>query len=384
MKILVFAHRLEVGGTQVNAIELSAMLRVRHGHDVVLFATPGPMLEYANEKRLRFIAAPDASVHPSFARGRALRQAIRQERPDVIHAWDWPQCLDAYYSTRVPTLVTDMSMVTSRFLPKALPTTFGTPELVDRARVNGRRPVLLLPPVDIHKNAPGAEDPERFKKQYGINGADFTLVTVSRLTDWMKGESLRRTIAAVSDLGKRFPLRFVVVGDGPARTDLERLARQTNQALMRHAVVLTGAMVDPRPAYAAADVVVGMGGSALRGMAFAKAVIVVGERNFAEIFNQDTAERFYYRGIYGLGDGAPGNYPLTASIELLANHPDLTSSIGAFSRDFVLKHFSLEAVTDALDGYFRNAVSASLPFHVRAKDEFRTGAILLARRLVKR
>ena len=223
----------------------------------------------------------------------------------MIHAWDWPQCLDAYYSTRVPTLVTDMSMVTSRFLPKALLTTFGTPELVDRARVNGRRPVLLLPPVDIHKNAPGAEDPERFKKQYGINGADFTLVTVSRLTDWMKAESLRRTIAAVSDLGKRFPLRFVVVGDGPARTDLERLARQTNQALMRHAVVLTGAMVDPRPAYAAADVVVGMGGSALRGMAFAKAVIVVGERNFAEIFNQDTAERFYYRGIDGLGDGAP-------------------------------------------------------------------------------
>ena len=81
MKILVFAHRLEVGGTQVNAIELSAMLRVRHGHDVVLFATPGPMLEYANEKRLRFIPAPDASVHPSFARRRALRQAIRQERP---------------------------------------------------------------------------------------------------------------------------------------------------------------------------------------------------------------------------------------------------------------------------------------------------------------
>ncbi len=71
-------------------------------------------------------------------------------------------------------------------------------------------------------------------------------------------------------------------------------------------MVLTGAMVDPRPAYAAADVVVGMGGSALRGMAFGKAVIVVGERNFAEIFDPDTAERFYDRGIYGLGDGRAG------------------------------------------------------------------------------
>ena len=68
--------------------------------------------------------------------------------------------------------------------------------------------------------------------------------------------------------------------------------------------MLIGAMVDPRPAYAAADVVVGMGGSALRGMAFAKPVIVVGEKNFAEVFDQDTAQGFYDRGIYGLGDGS--------------------------------------------------------------------------------
>src|SRR5215467_3327752 len=40
MKILVFAHSMEVGGSQTNAIELSATLRDTYGHDVVLFATP--------------------------------------------------------------------------------------------------------------------------------------------------------------------------------------------------------------------------------------------------------------------------------------------------------------------------------------------------------
>ena len=83
VKILVFAHRLEVGGTQVNAIELSATLRDRHGHDVVLVATPGPMLAVAQEKKLRYIPAPDASVHPSLARGRALRRAILIRRSGV-------------------------------------------------------------------------------------------------------------------------------------------------------------------------------------------------------------------------------------------------------------------------------------------------------------
>ena len=47
MKILVFSHELEIGGTQTNAIELSAALRDRFGHDVALFA--GPKVEYVRE-----------------------------------------------------------------------------------------------------------------------------------------------------------------------------------------------------------------------------------------------------------------------------------------------------------------------------------------------
>ena len=46
MKILVFAHHLEIGGTQVNAIEISAALRDLHGHDVVLFATDFAMSSF--------------------------------------------------------------------------------------------------------------------------------------------------------------------------------------------------------------------------------------------------------------------------------------------------------------------------------------------------
>jgi len=51
-------------------------------------------------------------------------------------------------------IVTHMMMSLTRLLPKELPTTFGTPELVDQARAAGRRRVeLVLPPVDVHLNA---------------------------------------------------------------------------------------------------------------------------------------------------------------------------------------------------------------------------------------
>ena len=115
----------------------------------------------------------------------------------------------------------------TRLLPKALPTTFGTPQLVDLAKAAGRRKVeLLLPPVDVHLNAPGAVDPQPFRKRYGIEYGAMTLVTVSRLSDWVKSESLIRTLGVVRTLGRDLPLRFVIVG-------MERYGPNSNGWRMR-------------------------------------------------------------------------------------------------------------------------------------------------------
>ena len=350
MKILVFAHQLEVGGTQTNAIELAAALRDLHGHDVVIFATPGPMSKLIEKKSLRYVPAPDAFVHPSPSRVRALRGVVRQERPDLIHAWDWWQCLDTYYLEhalmRIPMIVSDMMMTLTRILPKSPFTTFGTPELVDQAKAAGRRRAeLLLPPVDVHWNAPDAAAGRDFRERHGIAEGDITLVTVSRLEHDMKAESLYRTIAAVRALGREFPLRFVVVGDGRARAEVERRASETNADLGRPAVVLAGPLLDPRPAYAAADVFIGMGGSALKAMAFAKPVIIVGEQGFSKPFTSETAEFFYYRGMFGRGDGSPGNEAHVSDIRRLVSRRNELAALGQFAQQFVHRHYSMEAVS---------------------------------------
>ncbi|MET0528056.1 MAG: glycosyltransferase, partial [Microvirga sp.] len=305
---------------------------------------------------------------------------------DLVHTWDWPQCLDAFFGlflhNRTPLLATSMSMVVDRILPKSIPTTFGTPELLKKAVLSGRRRShLLLPPVDVGHNSFDPEGAKLFRMTYGIMDGELLLVTVSRLVSWMKSESIRRTIQAVRILGKDMPISFAIVGSGDSFAELERLAVETNAHLGRSAVVMTGALLDPRPAYSAADIVVGMGSSALRGMAIGKPVVVVGERGFSAPFGGDTAELFYYQGMYGLGDGEHSADRLASDVRMLAASADQLPALGDFGRQFVLQHFSLGAISENLNRYCSLAVNAPPRTPELVLDGIRTAAVLAAHRV---
>lgn len=388
MKILIFAYDLVVAGVTVNAIELAAALRDRHGHDVTLFAAPGPMLGLVEQHRLKYIPAPSAFLHthPSVHRVRALRDVVRAERPDIIHAWDWAQCIDAYYVEhlvmRVPMLVTDMSVFPQRLLPRHLPTTFNAPEIVDQAKRAGwRRAEVLLAPVDVGQNAPDALDPEPFRERYGLGPEAMNLVIVSRLDSDLKGEGLFCSVDAVRMLGQTLPLRLVLVGDGDARAALQQRADEANAELNRDAITLTGALIDPRPAYAAADVVIGMGGSALRGMAFGKPVIIVGEQGFAALFAPETADSFLYHGIYGVGrQECQDSSALMDCIQLVAGRREEFAALGAFGRNVVLEHFALEVVAAQLSRIFEAALADQPSREAAVLDGLTTAAVWVRER----
>lgn len=381
MKLLLFLNELVIGGTLVNAIELAEALREKHGFDVVFFSAPGPMVEILQEKRIRLIPAPLTRSAPSLTRMRALRAAVRQERPDIVWAWESPPCLDALCAMPVPRrlslVVSIMTMDIFGPLPRSVQMTFGTPQLVDEAVALGHiKARLMVPPVNVDVNDANAVDKKATRRQYSITDDEITLVTVSRLADSMKSESLIYSIRAVRQLGREMPLRLVIVGDGEARGKLEKLAGEVNLELGRPAVLLAGAHLDPRPAYASADIVIGMGGSALRGMAFGKPTIVVGENGFAAAFTPETESWFHYHGIFGRGGGDGGEDRLVASIRSLANNPNGWPVLGEFSRQFVCRHFSLEVVAAQMAELF-NEVGAERrrPF-VTALDSVNTVAQL--------
>ena len=122
---------------------------------------------------------------------------------------------------RIPMLISHMGMVPRPIMPKSVLATYGTPELRDLARAEGRRAELLMPPVDLQANAPEAVDPRPFREEFGLRDGDIAIVIVSRLARAMKSESLFRAVDAVQQLGRDLPLRLLIVGEGAIRPSLQ-------------------------------------------------------------------------------------------------------------------------------------------------------------------
>ena len=118
------------------------------------------------------------------------------------------------------------------------------------------------------------------------------LVVVSRLSEEMKARGIEDAIRAVERLNDP-RVRLIIVGTGDAEERLRAIAAAVNARLGQASVVFAGPLSDPRPAYDAADVVLGMGSSAARGLAFGKPLIVLGERGWSAVFREPDTEAIF-------------------------------------------------------------------------------------------
>lgn len=346
MKVVVYPHMLEIGGSQLNAIELAAAVRDR-GHEVVVFGQPGPLQQRIAELDLEFVAAPRPRGRPSPPVMHALDKLVRRRGADVVHGYEWTTALEAYWGPRtisgVPAVATVMSMAVAPFLPRDMPLIVGTEQIADHERRTGRTDVAVMePPVDLRHNAPGVVDTAAFHTEHGLDPDALTVVCVTRLAAELKTEGVLAAIDVVSDLVAETPVQFVLVGDGPTRVAVEAAAAAANERCGRRAIILTGQLDDPRAAYATADVCLGMGGSALRSMAFGQPVVVQGEAGFWELLTPQTVEDFLWAGWYGVGAGPQHGRARLASIlrPLLADE-SRRAELGRYALGLVEERFSL-------------------------------------------
>lgn len=366
MNVIVYPHLLAVGGSQLVAVDLAAAVRDR-GHRVTVFGPPGPLVDRVAALRLPYVAAPPAGRRPSRRVMAALVDLARTSRADLVHGYEWPPALEAYYGPQrrlgVPAVATVMSMGVAPFLPPHLPVVVGTAAL--QADVRARRPGpvhLCEPPVDVAAEAPGRA-PGGFRAGLGLAPGDLLVVVVSRLAVELKLEGLLAAVAAVADLAGDLPVHLAVVGDGPARAELARAAAAANARRGRPVVHLLGELLDPRPAYAEADVVLGMGSSALRAMAYARPLVVQGEAGFWETLTPESAPRFCWQGWYGVGDGSPGAPRLAGLLRELLGDRARRADLGAFARQLVVDRFSLTRAAAAQEAVYAAALAAPAAFH---------------------
>ena len=351
MKVLVYPHDFAIGGSQINAIDLAADL-VSLGHDAIVYGPRGPLVDYVAQRGLRYEPAATPQYRPAPQRITEIARLARREGIDVIHAYEWPPCLDSYYGAHlfggIPLVCTVLSMSVSPLVPPSVPLIMGTEELGREASTSHRAPVYVMePPIDVIGDHPGI-DGTAFRREHGIAEHEVLVVTVSRLATELKLDALQRAIDAVAQLAKRHPVRLVVVGDGEAAEDLGARAAQHNARAGRTVISLPGALMDPRPAYAAADIVVGMGSSALRAMAIGKPVVVQGDAGFSLPCTAETLPVFLDQGFYGYGDAQVGVARLVAQLEELICEPARRASLGQFSRALVVDRFALRRMSTCL------------------------------------
>ena len=142
----------------------------------------------------------------------------------------------------------------------------------------------------------------------------------------MKLEGVISTIKAVDELATTRRLTLLVVGEGSARPQVASLADEVNRRHRRRVVIVPGPLADPRPVYEVADVMLGMGGSALRTMAFSTPLIVLGERGFSSVLDQHSLPTFLHQGFYGVGDGSASR--VLIHLEDLLDRPDDWTRLG--------------------------------------------------------
>ncbi len=388
MKVLVYPHDMGMGGSQLNAIELAAAVRDL-GHEVTVYGRPGVLLSRVDELGLTFVESPAPRRRPSPPVVRHLRRLLVDGGYDVVHGYEWPPTLEARLAclgAEAVCIGTVMSMAVAPFIPFSVPLVVGTAQIADVERSAGRPSLSVIePPVDTEHNRPDAPGGEDGRLRLGVPPGR-QVVCVSRLAQELKLEGLLTAIRVVPTLGDDVVL--TVVGDGPARDAVHQAAAAANEVAGRRAVVLTGELEDPRAAYAMADIVLGMGGSALRAMAFAKPVVVQGESGFWSTVTPESLPGFRWTGWYGVGAGAStGAERLRAELATLLADPDRRAALGAFSRETVVGSFSLTSAARRQVEVYEAAIRARAGHRLQLGDVRATSGFLrykVARILARR
>lgn len=367
MRVLVHLNSLELGGTQINAVDFAVAARA-HGVESILIGDRSALPESPN--LIDYAAGHGVEVRTyepaAGMRGHAaqLEELVEQLRIDLVHVYGmWGAARPVFWGParwgRTPWVHTVYEMSVTPIVLRHMALIVGTEYLLEEQADRPGGTVLISPPVDLVRDSPEARDVPDLRVQAGLGDGPLISI-VSRLDSRMKARSISVAIDAMRRLGQS-GTTLVVVGGGDAEADLVAQAARVNRELGRDAVRMLGAMSDPRPAYAAADVVLGMGGSAARALAFGKPLVVQGEAGWSRTFDRDSAASLARASYWSPNEVADPVGDLTEAVAALLDDETRRIDLGRFGREFAVARFGLPAMTERLCGVYRDAASSYGP-----------------------
>jgi len=368
MRILHLTSHLNVGGVARYTVSVAAALR-RRGHEVVIASGGGelePEAAAAGVAHWRVPLHTSAEFSPQvFAAAWQMSRRLRRQPVDVLHAHTRTSQVAAARlsrALRIPYVTTwhgvfrpnlgrrlwpctgDLTVAISRPVQQQLLTVFGVSGSHIRLIPNGVDPAHFA-------ETPDAAAVAQYRERHHLPDGRPVVGTVGRLASGgVKGFDL--LLGAVHALRQERPeLHVLIVGDGPRRPFLERLAVDLGLSSRVH---FAGSAMDTRVPLALMRVFAfpvrwqeGFGLSLIEAMAAGKPVVATRTGAVPDIVEDGRS------GVLVPPEDAAS---LAEGIARLLSDPAAASRMGGAAQARVRETFSLERMVDQIESVYRELV----------------------------
>lgn len=364
MKILMATMGLDIGGAETHIIELSKQLK-KMGHDVAVISNGGVYVAEITAAGIRHYQAPlnRRSLTDMYRARKVLRDVIRKERPDVVHAHARipaflcgqlqkemgftfvTSCHGVYQVSGVLKLLSDWgehTLAVSEDIRDYLEQQYGVPEEQITLTING---------IDTEKFSPQVSGaPVREELELGDAPVVGHVSRLDEATVW----TARQLVALAPKLEEKYPgLHLVITGGGESYEELMAQAQKVNETMGRRCVILTGPRTDINRVVAACDVFVGVSRAALEAMAAGKPAVLSGAQGHTGLFTPDLLEKAISTNFCCRTDPVSTEEQLLEAVDAaLSLSPEEKEKLGAYGRQVIFDHYSIEKMTrDCLTAY---------------------------------
>ena len=347
------------GGTELHILNLSEQL-ARRGHNVTVACRPGRWVE----ERARTLGLPTVPIRVMRQQDwqdlPALRRFLRENRTDVLHVhWSTDVLVPGYAALREHVPV----RVMSRHMPYPFKNRLGAwlysnvlytrmvtvsnsvRRTVVASGANPNRVETIHHGTDVQAFAHTTLTASEARQQMGLPPDCVAVGIVGRIAS-EKGH--KYLLEAARQLGDRYPLRYVVIGDGPDEAAIRQRAGDLGLA---DKVLFTGFRDDANNAIGALDIVTvpstwdePCSAVVQQAMALSKPVIGTQAGGTPEMVVEDET---------GLLVPVKDAAALAEAIAHLAGDAFLRRRMGQAGRARVEERFSLQVMTDKIEELYQ-------------------------------
>lgn len=346
------------GGTELHILNLSDQLR-RRGHDVTIACRPGRWVE-ERAQQMNLPTVPISIMRQQdwqdFGK---LRQVLREKKIDVMHVhWSLDMIVPGFAALRegIPVRVLSRhmpypfktrlgSLLYSRLFTRMITVSHSVRDTLVGCGVPSSKVEVIHHGTDVETFAQTTQSVKAARAALGITEDRVAVGIVGRIAP-EKGHQV--LLQAAQTLGDRYPVQFVVVGNGPDEVQMRESVQRMGLA---DRVLFTGFRDDVNNAMNALDIVTvpstwsePCSAVVQQAMALSKPVIGTSVGGTPEMVRE---------GQTGLLVPPADAAALADAIARLSGDAYLRRQMGVAGREIVESQFSLRVMTDKIERLYQ-------------------------------